>query len=736
MRTTPVLPITAILTLLIFSLESAQAVTPNPDNQNQGSEAVTADWLVEKIERPVTLTPVPERQELVLENGLIRRIWRLEPNAATVGFDLLATNTTYLRGVKPEAILTINGKRLTIGGLIGQPDYAYLRPDWIGQLENDPASFQFQRWETGPTQAPFEWAQVRHHAVDAQWPPPGRGVTLLFTPSKQHPELAGLKVEIHYEMYQGIPLIGKWFTLYNGQDQPITLDAFVAEQLAVVEPASHVEVPDRWQLPALHMESNYSFHGDSYWSANETTHWVPDPDYSTQVNYRRVAPVMLESKPPIGPDLLIQPGETFTSFRTFTLLFDSTERERRALAQRRMYRTLAPWVTENPTLMHVLAGDPAVIRNAIDQCAEVGVEMVILSFGSGFNMESEDPAYLDQIKALADYAHAKGIQIGGYSLLASRRINDQVDVIHPETGTTGGAIFGNSPCLCSTWGEEYFRKLKHFIEYTGIDCLEHDGSYPGDLCASTQHADHRGLQDSQWKQWARIREFYQWCRARGVYLNVPDWYFLSGSNKTGMGYREVNWSLPRERQIILARQNIFDGTWEKSPTMGWMFVPLVQYHGGGEAATLEPLSEHLDAYEAHLAQNFGAGVQACYRGPRLYDTEETRKTVEKWVRFYKEYREILDADLIHVRRADGRDLDCMLHVNPTGEPKGLAVIFNPLDQTVEKEMVLPLYYTGLDRLASVRIQGGDPNIYVLDRNHNIRLPIRVKPRSMIWCLIN
>ncbi|KHF31737.1 hypothetical protein CM49_06074 [Paenibacillus sp. P1XP2] len=53
-----------------------------------------------------------------------------------------------------------------------------------------------------------------------------------------------------------------------------------------------------------------------------------------------------------------------------------------------------------------------------------------------------------------------------------------------------------------------------------------------------------------------------------MYLNVPDWYFLNGSNKTGMGYREVNWDLPRERQLILAWQNIFDGTWEKNAEHG------------------------------------------------------------------------------------------------------------------------------------------------------------------------
>ena len=63
--------------------------------------------------------------------------------------------------------------------------------------------------------------------------------------------------------------------------------------------------------------------------------------------------------------------------------------------------------------------------------------------------------------------------------------------------------------------------------------------------------------------------------------------------------------------------------------------------GGGEAATLEPLSQHLDAYSAHLAQNFGAGVQACYRGNRWYDTDDTKAVVVKWIDFFKQYRDIL-----------------------------------------------------------------------------------------------
>ncbi len=65
-------------------------------------------------------------------------------------------------------------------------------------------------------------------------------------------------------------------------------------------------------------------------------------------------------------------------------------------------------------------------------------------------------------------------------------------------------------------------RLRTFVEHTGIDIIENDGSYPGDVCASTSHPGHKGLNDSQWRQWEAIRDFYQWCRGRGIYLNVRD----------------------------------------------------------------------------------------------------------------------------------------------------------------------------------------------------------------------
>jgi hypothetical protein len=296
-------------------------------------------------------------------------------------------------------------------------------------------------------------------------------------------------------------------------------------------------------------------------------------------------------------------------------------------------------------------------------------------------------------------------------------------------------VFGNSPCLGSKWGEEYFSKLYRFIENTGFDNFEHDGSYPGDVCSSTVHPGHDGLADSQWKQYRRITDFYKWCRGRGVYLTVPDWYFLNGSSKTGMGYRESNWSLPRRQQEIIERQNIFDGTWEKTPSMGWMHVPLVEYQGGGSEATIEPLKEHLQHYGQRLADLFGAGVQAAYRGSRLYDAPQTLELVRNWVSFYKKHRAILDGDIIHLKRADGRDIDAILHVNPSNEEKGLLMIYNPLDNAVKQNFTFSIYYTGLDRKVSVSENGGRFLKYVANRNFEITIPINIEPRSQSWYII-
>jgi len=693
------------------------------------------DWLIDPSPFFAKVTTDRDVTQIVLENGLVRRVIRLKPDAATVAFDNLMTGESLLRSARPEASVTLDGVKYDVGGLSGQPVHNYLAADWTANLKANPRAFQLTSFRTGKTQARFPWKKHREWMPQYMpWPPPGVSLTLEFSAPAEAttngpPPSKGVAVEVHYELYDGIPLLSKWIVVRNGSDQPLRLNSFTSEILAAVEYESYVDNNPRWEWPNLYVETDYAFGGMGSKGGNKGVHWVADPEYKSQVNYERNTPCLLECRPPLGPDQVIAPGASFESFRAFELVQDSTERERKGLAQRRMYRTIAPWVTENPVLMHVRSARPEAVKLAIDQCAEVGFEMVIMTFGSGFNFESRDKAYQASIKELADYARSKKIALGSYSLLASRGAATTND------NTIGPTAFGVMPCLGAKWGVDYLAQLKAFISTAGLGVLEHDGSYPGDTCASTNHPFHRGLDDSQWVQWRAITDFYKWCRSQGVYLNIPDWYFLSGGSKTGMGYREVNWSLPRDYQEIIERQNIFDGTWEKTPSMGWMFVPLTEYQGGGAAATIEPLAEHLPHYETRLANLFGAGVIACYRGPRLYDSDETKAVVKRWVDFYKQHRAILNSDLIRLRRADGRDWDGWLHVNPALKERGLAVFYNPLPETIQRHIRLPLYYTGLTNQAVLRREDGSVQPVKLDRDYSIETTVTLPAKGRMWIAI-
>ena len=553
-------------------------------------------------------------------------------------------------------------------------------------------------------------------------------------------ELEKLLISVNYELYDGIPLMSKWVEVKNNAAVVVTVDNIVSEYLGITDHDPYGGYRNREDLkvkPNIHFETDYAFSAGRALVANRhTVHWEADQDYVTQISWVQDIPNTMKIYPEYGYHHTLKPNESFETIRSFMLPYDSYDKERNGLALRRMYRKIAPWITENPLMFHITRSGWEEYTQGVDQCAEVGYEMLNFSFGSGFNPEDESEENYRQMKKYASYADEKGIKIGTYSLLASRRISEKDDVINPKTGKRGGfATFGNSPCLGSEWGQEYFRKMYKMFRETGFMTFTHDGNYPGDYCASTEHPGHKSLEDSRYRQWKMISGFYRWCKSQGIYLRVPDYYFLSGSNQCGVGYRENNWSLPRRHQLIHTRQNIFDGTWESTPSMRWSFIPLAQYHGGGAAATIEPLHEHLDHYEMMLVSNIGMGIQSALRGPRLYDTEETKQMVKRVVSWYKKYRDILESDIIHLRRADGRDIDYMMHVNPQLQEKGFLLVFNPTDRVIRKRIKVPLYYAGLQTEARIREQEQESQVYKLNREYHIEMEVEVAPNWYNWYVI-
>jgi len=156
----------------------------------------------------------------------------------------------------------------------------------------------------------------------------------------------------------------------------------------------------------------------------------------------------------------------------------------------------------------------------------------------------------------------------------------------------------------------------------------------------------------------------------------------------------------------------------------------------GDSAAFEPMKNHSLEYEFALAQYLGSGVSAVYRGDILYDSNKTFNIVKKWVSFYKQYREIIISDIIHVERPSLQTFDCILHVNAhLKRVKALAMVFNPMLTQVNTTLTLPLYYSGLSGAVNVREEEGESVQYMCDREYNIDVPLNMKPQSITYFVI-
>jgi hypothetical protein len=694
--------------------------------------AQKTDWLIKPTAQKAVISI--QNKQLILDNGLVRRVFLLDPNASCISYTNLSSGQELLRSIEPEARLVLNGITYNVGGLSGQKEKAYLRLEVENNLQKKDSDFVFTNYRISDIKPFINWKPNTWLTNPNQ--PTGKTVTLEFISNL--PTLKNIMVQVHYELYDGLPLMTKWVSVENKSNASIKINRVVNEVLGLVEEESAVvgKPEEMKKQHGIYFETNYAFNNAMrYDISDQTTHWKTDLSYTSQVNYNFETPCLLEIYPEKAPGIALAPNEVFKSVRTNELLMDSYDRQRRGLILKKMYRTIAPWTTQNPIFMHLVSKNDQEVIKAIDQCVATGYEAVILSFGSHLEMEDTSSSNLNRWKALAKYAHDHKILLGGYSLFSSRRISDEDDVVDIKTGKPGGAFFGNAPCFGSKWGLAYRDKIQNFFSYTSFDIWENDGPYPGDVCASTKHPGHLGYDDSQWKQMEIQKGLYHWLNEHGVYINAPDWYFLDGTHKIALGYREVNFSLPRPQQKIINRQNIHDGTLEKIPSMAWGFVPLTKYQGGGPEAVLEPLSEHLNDYEQLMMQYYGAGVQACYRGPRLYDTETTRQMVAKTIQWYKKYRNILNADMIQLRRADGRDWDGWMHVNPALAQKGLMMLFNPTQVPITRTIALPLYYTGLSKTAIIKDAKGVSKTYTLNRDYTIDFTFTIAADSYSWYVI-
>ena len=607
---------------------------------------MTPFWILNQNPSPASVSLSPDA--LILENRYLRRV--IDRKAGTTVSVADGDGKEALAGSVREGAVSVDGVSYTLDG----PCEIHIRPG-------------------NTTEKKFDYVPRPYNTHPYPYPAPGRIADLIY-------RRGTLVFTVTYEIFDDMPVMRKSLYVTNAGEQTVTVDAAETEAL---------RLNDDGRL-RFYLESDYTGSNGS--------------GFATGTSIFREGEVT-SAHFDMGPDADVEPGGIFRGMQVYELFCQSVCFEHRMNEVQNMYRRAAPWVCEAPLFLHLISDDSKVLRDSADMLADVGFDMIVQSFGSGINLESEDPAYIARVKRDYDYVHAKGLTIGGYTLAI---IRDYSPMNHDCA--TNGDHSQISRCLATKWSAGYWDRVVSFLEKTGSDFIEIDGPYhfytcTGNRPGQTEHL-HKGLSDSRYQQWLKSTvEIYIRLRQLGVYINTPDWFYLSGTNKCAVGYEEIAFSQPRRVQLLLNRIYNYMGTYHKTPSMGWSFLPVEEYHGGGDAAKFEPLTENLAEYDWALAEAAGSGVWPCVRGKRLYDSERCRAVVKYWTDVIRKHRKLLNSNTVHVCPPKptedlslAEDMDILVQENHDTPDRLFLMVFNQTKTQRTKTFPVPAFYTGLTRL--------------------------------------
>ncbi|MGN1195032.1 MAG: hypothetical protein ACI4SB_06075, partial [Acutalibacteraceae bacterium] len=446
------------------------------------------DWVIHSGFSPAVIS----RQEgkIVLENGLVRR--EIETKGCkTVSLFNLQKGIELISSAHGDFQLTLNGKTY------------------------DPDEFDFNEYRIVPCEERVPFKKSPTMTCQGTYPPAGKAVELCYTGRK-----LPVSVTVRYEIYDGMPVIMKRLTVKNKEKETVTVDNIAVDVMCIPE-----------NRDTLFVDSDY----------NSTTQFLGLDISKYAKNYARYRYEILEVAPLYRMNVKLDCGEKVSSICAFELLFGTDYYEHRLIEVKTMYRRIAPWCTDNVLFFHLISNNSRTIKKAVDQCSEIGLEMIIQSFGSGVNMESSNVRYLNRIKNAYDYGHEKGLRMGAYTLA-------YVKNYRPVKGDE--ALNHDSShicrCLACDWAEQYMKDVIRFIDKTGADAVEIDGPYGMLMCSGGKTHRHDDFTDSQYKQWkGSVVDWYRQLKQRGIYINAPDWHFLNGINRCGVGYEEIAFSEKR-----------------------------------------------------------------------------------------------------------------------------------------------------------------------------------------------
>ena len=163
-------------------------------------KTTSSDWLIDQPKQKADVYITTDKKNIILYNGLVRRSFRIEPNIACTDFQNMSNGQQLLRSIRPEAIVTINGKIINIGGLNGQKEKAYLIESTVDGLTKGDNDFICSSIKVESIKPLINWKKNTWGSVDKS----GSGKIISFFYHSPNASLNDVEVVVHYELYDGI----------------------------------------------------------------------------------------------------------------------------------------------------------------------------------------------------------------------------------------------------------------------------------------------------------------------------------------------------------------------------------------------------------------------------------------------------------------------------------------------------------------------------------------------------
>ena len=237
-------------------------------------------------------------------------------------------------------------------------------------------------------------------------------------------------VAVHYEMYDGLPVIHKYVTVSQSSGAAVVDDVFIELLRA---PNFGPEAITVFQLQPSNPTpySQQVVPQSSFWPGRTQQIWFFDDEWDAccdrelHVPYSYYTALKVGYGPDVayggltGPGALVTPASPFTSISVRLLFHDTTELERQGLGVRRMHARLTPQLMETPLYYMITdISTTAAFRLAIDQAAAAGFEMVVIGYGAagwcGMCPEQlTNATWVAWFKTQVDYGRGVGIGVSG-----------------------------------------------------------------------------------------------------------------------------------------------------------------------------------------------------------------------------------------------------------------------------------------------------------------------------------